>query len=55
MEQEGWSIEPSIGIVNSLDRTIFKAGLATARKKMLANEWRTHSVTKLFYFQREKN
>lgn len=34
MEQEGWSIEPSGRIVNSLGRTIFKAGFSTAIKKL---------------------
>ena len=34
MEQEGWSIESSGRIVNSLGRTIFKAGFATAIKKI---------------------
>jgi hypothetical protein len=34
MEQEGWTIEPSGRIVNSLGRTMFKAGFATAIKKL---------------------
>ena len=38
MEQEGWSIEPSGRIMNSLGRTIFKAGFATAIKKLHDNE-----------------
>ena len=38
MEQEGWSIESSGRIVNSLGRTIFKAGFATAIKKTLGSE-----------------
>lgn len=38
MEQEGWSIEPSGRIINSLGRTIFKAGFATAIRKSHGNE-----------------
>lgn len=38
MEQEGWSIEPSGRIVNSLGRTIFMAGFATAIRKSRGNE-----------------
>lgn len=37
LEQEGWSIESSGRIVNSLGRTIFKAGFATAIKKILGS------------------
>jgi hypothetical protein len=36
MEQEGWSIEPSGRVVNSLGRTIFKAGYATALQKIIS-------------------
>lgn len=38
MKQEGWSIEPSGRIVNSLGRTIFKAGFATAIRKTYGSE-----------------
>lgn len=38
MEQEGWSIEPSGRIVNSLGRTIFKAGFTTAIRKLHGSE-----------------
>lgn len=39
MEQEGWTIEKSGRIVNNIGRTIFKAGFATAIRKML-NDYR---------------
>jgi hypothetical protein len=51
MEQEGWSIEPSGRIVNSPERTIFKAGFATAIKNYMAMG-SNHSLTKLFNYQR---
>jgi hypothetical protein len=37
MEQEGWTIGKSGRITNSLGRTIFKAGFATAIQKILNN------------------
>jgi hypothetical protein len=35
MDQEGWTIEKSGRVVNNIGRTIFKAGFATAIRKML--------------------
>ena len=35
MDQEGWTIEKSGRMVNNIGRTIFKAGFATAIRKML--------------------
>jgi acetylornithine deacetylase/succinyl-diaminopimelate desuccinylase-like protein len=37
MQQEGWTIEKSGRLVNKLGRTIFKAGFATAIKKIIGN------------------